>query len=163
MQKKILVALLALGTLTACGGGAGLHDFRSNSAGPDAFSVLPNRALETPDDPGALPQPTPGGVNRADPNANADAIAALGGGGASGGSNGALLQATGRFGTQSDIRADLAASDANFRKIRGRLASGRGSAKYFRAYAGMALDAYAELLRFRSAGVATPTAPPAPN
>lgn len=155
----VLVGLLAM-TLVACGGNRGLHDFSTNSNGPDAFSVLPNRALDTPEDMNRLPQPTPGGTNRADPNARADAIAALGGGGSNGGNDSALLAAAGRFGTETNIRTDLAEADASFRKIRGRLASGRGSLKYFRAYANMALDAYAELLRLRQAGVQTPSAPP---
>lgn len=78
-------------------------------------------------------------------------------------SDGALVTAASRNGVDPAIRQTLAAEDATFRNRRSRfrlfgLFGGRD--RYFRAYARQALDAYAELARFRAAGVATPTAPP---
>jgi hypothetical protein len=46
---------------------------------PDEFAIVPNKPLETPEDMAALPEPTPGGANRADQTPLQDAVAALGG------------------------------------------------------------------------------------
>ena len=75
----------------------------------------------------------------------------------------ALIARVSRNGVAADIRATLAAEDARFRANRKRLSLFNPFARnrYFRAYAAQALDAYAELQRFRNLGVATPTAPPA--
>ena len=160
--------LIAAGlTLSACAGGdRSLHDF-SVGTGPDEFAVLPQRGLEVPQTL-TLPPPTPGGANRTDPTPRADAVVALGGrpsaanaGGIPAGDS-ALVAAASRNGVDPNIRADLAQADAQFRNRRsgiGRLFS-RGD-PYFAAYASQALNAYAELERFRQAGVAVPSAPPA--
>lgn len=161
MLRSVLLMGAALAVLSACGGGGGLHDFRSNAGGPDAFSVIPNKALQQPRNLDSLPTPTPGGTNLADPNPTGDAISALGGRPSAGVSGDlALVQATSRFGVTPTIRADLDADDASFRRIRGRLAIGSRTSRYFRVYSSMALDAYAVLEQFRAAGIATPTAPP---
>ncbi len=144
---------------------------RSTSGGPDEFSVLPSRPLEVPTGAATLPEPTPGGSNLSDPNPTADAIAALGGrpGAANAGgipaADATLVSYVGRYGTNPAIRQELAAEDAAFRRRRsggGFLGLFRGGERYFQAYAAMALDAYAELIRFRNLGVQVPSAPPAP-
>ena len=163
--------LFILGTtlmLTACGGPDGLRDLSADTDGPDEFSVLPNRPLVIPTDLSRLPPPTPGGSNPADATPRANAIAALGGNAAAvqaGGvptSDAALVAAAGRNGVTPGIRQTLASEDAAFRGRRNtlRIFNIFGGDRYFRAYAGQALDAYAELERFRALGVATPTAPP---
>ena len=164
---KLLFSFVMVGTLAACAGGdRGLRDLRSNGGGPDEFSVLPVDPLVLPADTNALPPPTPGGANRADPAPLADAVAVLGGNPNALVPNGipagdaALLAAAGRNGVDPAIRQTLAAEDAAFRNRRSRLGIFGGRDRYFRAYAGQALDAYAELQRFRNVGVATPSAPP---
>lgn len=165
-MRLLSVALFGLMVLSACGGkDRGLRDFRKASAGPDEFSVVPTLPLETPESLTKLPTPTPGGGNLTDANPNAVAIAALGGNPAAvsrGGipaSDSALIAHTSRKGTTADIRSVLAAEDATFRKRRGRFALGGGD-KYFAAYASQALDAFAELIRWRQLSVKTPSAPP---
>lgn len=167
-MRAILIAGLAISLLSACGGGKTLHDMRTSSGGPDDFSVLPTHALELPETLSILPAPTPGGSNITDPNPTGDAIAALGGrpsvasAGGIPAADSALVAQAGRYGTSPTIRADLAAIDANFRrrKSRGNFFNFLSGDRYFRAYASQSLDAYAELIRFRNAGVATPSAPP---
>tara|TARA_R110002049_G_scaffold224354_5_gene396109 strand:+ start:212 stop:736 length:525 start_codon:yes stop_codon:yes gene_type:complete len=167
-MRKAILALLAAVTLSACSTGQRpLQDMRSTTGGPDEFSVLPVGPLVMPETM-ILPVPTPGGTNLTDPTPKADAIAALGGNVAAvaGGipaADAALVASAGRNGTQADIRAVLAAEDARFRAGKKRLGflSILSRDRYFKAYARSALDAYAELARFRALGVATPTAPPA--
>jgi len=163
MVRKIL-AVVALMSLAACGGQRALHDLRAAGGGPDEFSVQPGAPLEIPENLSVLPVPTPGGSNLADATPNADAIAALGGrasalqaGGGIPASEAALVTQAGRFGVAIGIRAQLAEEDAAFRRRKSRGWFGGG---YFRAYADTALDAYAELRRFRALGVQVPTAPP---
>lgn len=168
MRKTVLIvlAVIALGACTS--GKRSLHDMRSTSAGPDEFTVLPVAALEFPNQ-FTLPPPTPGATNLADPTPKADAIVALGGRASAvnaGGipvSDGALVAAASRGGVQGDVRAVLAAEDAAFRRGKQRLGflTFLSRDRYFKAYSRSALDAYAELQRFRNLGVATPTAPPA--
>ena len=168
-MRKAILALLAAVTLSACATGQRpLQDMRSTTGGPDEFSVLPVGPLVMPETM-TLPTPTPGGTNLTDPTPKADAIAALGGNAAAvnrGGipaADARLVTSASRNGTQADIRAVLAAEDAKFRAGKKRLGffSVLSRNRYFKAYAGSALDAYAELARFRALGVATPTAPPA--
>jgi len=167
MFRTVLVCG-ALVALTACGSSAGLRDLSTDSAGPDEFSVIPQRALDIPETL-ELPAPTPGGANKADPNPTGDAIAALGGSQAAGRAGGvpaqdaALVAQAGRNGVTTGIRALLADEDASYRRTRGALSGWNPFSKadrYFSAYAGQALDAYSELTRFRNLVVATPTAPP---
>ena len=168
-MRGIILAGLAALALAACSAGSRpLHDLRTNSEGPDEFSVVPVAPLTLPDNLNNLPQPTPGGVNLTDPNPTGDVIAALGGSQArafAGGipnSDAALVASTGRFGVYPAIRAELAAVDEDVRR------SARvtnffnllGTDRYFNTYRNQALDAYAELERFRALGIATPSAPP---
>ncbi|MFC7705735.1 DUF3035 domain-containing protein [Plastorhodobacter daqingensis] len=163
-------ALMALLGLAACGGGdPRLMNVTSNTRSPDEFAILPTRPLQMPPDLNALPQPTPGGANRVDPQPLADAAAALGGnlGAITGGpapADGALLAHAQRNGVTSTIRADLAAEDAAFRRSnRGRpLERLFGVNVYYRVYGPQSLDAHAELERWRAAGARTPAAPPRP-
>ncbi len=161
------VALMALG---ACGGNTGggshLMNLRSASDGPDEFAILPPKALELPADLTALPDPTPGGANLTDPHPQDDAIVALGGrvqavGGVPAGDAG-LVRYAGRNGGSADIRATLAAADLKLRKKHpGKLFERAfGLSTYFGVYRDMWLDTYAELQRWRDAGVSTPSAPP---
>lgn len=166
-MRKVLFGLAVIVSMSACtSNDRGLRDLRSNGGGPDEFSILPLNPLVAPTDINSLPVPTPGGANLSDPAPNAEAIAALGGNPsaltASGipASDGALITAAGRNGVDPSIRQTLASEDAAFRNRRSRLGWFAGRDRYFRAYARQSLDAYAELQRFRNAGVATPSAPP---
>lgn len=164
---RYLIFIAIAGLLTACGSqqqDAG--SARTALSGPDPFMIVPHRPLQEPQDFSALPDPTPGGANRADIDPRADAVVAMGGRPSriSDGvpvSDQALLAHTARFGRDADIRATLLSEDQ--RRLGGVFRRGRvQGAKYFARYADMALNAYTELARFRAAGVATPTAPPAP-
>lgn len=168
MRKAAIAAMLLL-TLSACASEQGLHRFDAGRTGPDEFTVLPSRPLEMPASFAALPPPSPGRTNLADPNPLGDAIAALGGSQAAGFAGGvpardiALVTAAGRNGVDPAIRATLAQEDADFRR-RALLAASfniLGRDRYFQAYARQALDAFAELIRFRNLGVQVPSAPPA--
>lgn len=163
------IALMALVVVAACSRAPGSVDKDAINQGPDEFSILPARALEMPQDYSTLPAPTPGGTNVADPNPNADAIAALGGrpsavnAGGVPSSDAALVAAASRFGVPADIRAIVASEDAALlkRATNGGFFGFITRSTYFKVYAQQALDAFAELLRFRAAGVKTPSAPPA--
>jgi hypothetical protein len=154
-------------TLAACAGGdRGLRDLRSSNGGPDEFRVMPMEPLILPNDVTNLPTPTPGAGNLSDPTPVADAVTVLGGNAnalipnGAPASDGALINAAGRNGIDPAIRQTLASEDAAFRNRQSRFGLFRARDRYFQAYARQALDAYAELQRFRDAGVATPTAPP---
>ncbi len=159
MRTAAAIAILV--ALAGCGSDRTLHSADSGSGGPDEFSVVPVLPLQMPAG-FDLPQPTPGGSNLTDPNPLADGVLAFGGTpGAGVAGDGALMAQVARFGTDPAIRSTLAAEDADFR--RGALAlawNPFARDRYFPAYARFALDAYAELARFRAAGVATPSAPP---
>lgn len=162
---RFFICIAALLTLAACAGDRGLRDLTTTSAGPDEFRVMPMNPLQAPVD-ATLPTPTPGQANRADPTPTADAVAVLGGNpnalipNGAPTSDGALINAAGRNGVDPAIRQTLASEDAAFRNRQTRLGWLRGRDRYFRAYARQALDAYAELQRFRDAGIATPSVPP---
>ena len=162
MRKACLALIGTVGLVSACGSPDTSHDFRlKRGAGPDAFAVTTQKPLEAPSKFANLP--APGGTNRRDLNPARDLNLALGARGASSAipaSDGALVAHTARFGRESDIRADLDAADAQFRKRRGRVPGIIGGRGYFAAYRFMSLDAHAEFERFRAAGVNTPTAPP---
>ncbi len=157
--------------LSACGGGGKeprLLNIRSQSRAPDEFTVLPTKPLQLPENLASLPEPTPGGSNITDPTPEADAVAALGGNPAAlartgiARSNGGLVSYASRFGTSSSIRQTLAAEDLEYRRDNdGRLLERVFNVNvYFRAYAPMSLDQYAELERWRRAGARTVGAPP---
>jgi hypothetical protein len=159
-------ALLALG---ACGSKTdvpNLMNIRSETNGPDEFSIMPPKPLEMPESLAELPEPTPGGENLTDPRPFDDAILALGGTpGAARGGDGALYNHATRNGITAGIRQTLAAEDLEFRrKNDGRLLERVFNVNvYFKAYRKYALDQYAELSRWRQAGARTPSAPPRPE
>lgn len=166
-----MMGAVALFGVAACGGNAKLTNLDRGSRSPDEFSVLPTKPLSMPPDLAVLPSPTPGGGNITDPTPMADAVGALGGNPAAlsdrgiGGADQALVAYAGRNGTDSQIRERLAAEDLSWRQSHGprvleRLA---GSDVYTRAYRRMALDPYAELLRWQRAGARTPSGPSAPT
>lgn len=170
-----IAAMTAVLALSACGGLFGgkdkeptLMNVRSASRAPDEFAILPTKPLQLPEDLAALPEPTPGGSNITDPTPEADAVAALGGNPAAlartgiGAASGGLVSYTTRFGAASDIRQVLAAEDREYRrKNDGRLLERLFNLNvYYRAYAPMSLDQYAELERWRRAGVRNVGAPP---
>jgi hypothetical protein len=169
-RKGLAIAGVALLALTACGGAKEprLMNLRSTTNGPDEFAIVPPKPLATPPDFASLPDPTPGGANLTDPHPMDDAITALGGqvpvvAGGVPAADGVLVRYAGRQGRAADIRAALAAEDLDFRRKHGGriLERAFGISTYFRAYQKSWLDARAELAKWRAAGVATPSAPPA--
>jgi len=166
-MPRLMIAL-PLGALliavAACSRGEpNLMNIRNTESGPDEFSVLPTEPLEMPGSFAALPTPTPGGINRADPTPEADAIAALGGNvDRANRQAGDIVNYSNRFGVTPDIRGTLSAEDRDFRdNNRGRLLERVfGVNTYYSAYGDQSLDNYAELERLRRAGVRTPAAPP---
>ena len=163
-----MMGAVALFGVAACGGDAKLTNLDRGARSPDEFSVLPTKPLSMPPDLAVLPAPTPGGGNITDPTPMADAVGALGGNPAAlsdrgiGAADQALVAYAGRNGTDSGIRETLAAEDLKWRQRNGprpleRLA---GSDVYLRAYERMALDPYAEQLRWQRAGARTPSGPP---
>lgn len=141
-------------SLTGCGG-------RTNT-GPDEFSVLPGKSLQSPDDLTNLPTPTPGGSNLTDPTPIGDAVTALGGRSSAvnrhgiSALDGALLSHTSRYGVTPGLSSQASGQTTNSgarRGLFGRLLSGFG---------GQALNPFRELERLRAAGIRTPSAPPAP-
>lgn len=170
MLAKRFAVLAGFVVLTACSGGdPELMNIRSET--PDEFSVLPTKPLEAPEDYTALPEPTPGGSNLADPTPKADAVAALGGnpdrlerGTIYAGEQALLAQAT-RYGVPADIRETLAAEDLDWRRANnGRLLERMFNVNvYYSSYKPMSFDQYLELQRLRRMGVWTPSAPPDPQ
>nr|WP_111301537.1 DUF3035 domain-containing protein [Paracoccus saliphilus] len=167
---RTLALVIGLGIVTglgACSGGSQLNNIKADQSGPDEFAILPTRALAMPPDLSMLPAPTPGGTNITDPTPQGDAVAALGGNPASladqgiGAADQALVAQASRLGTDPQIRARLAQSDAEWRARNGRRPLERlfGTSAYLRAYAPMTLDAAAEQLRWQRAGAITSTAP----
>ncbi|MEJ6404730.1 DUF3035 domain-containing protein [Yoonia sp. 2307UL14-13] len=168
-MRARLIAIIALFAVTACTNtDRPLRELRAAGNGPDEFAVIPQNPLQIPENR-SLPTPTPGGTNLADPNPNAEAIAALGGSAAARRAGGipandaALVGHASRNGVDPNVRAELAAADEAFRERRKRLNvfNPLGRDRYFPAYAGQSLDAYAELNRLRAAGIRTPTPPAA--
>lgn len=169
LGAKIILVLLAVGMMAGCSRNSEpkLLNVASSTDGPDEFAIIPNKPLEAPESFTDLPAPTPGGANRVDATPADDAIAALGGKpevvsrGISRGDAGLVNHAS-RYGRDAAIRQQLAASDLEFRRRNnGRILERAFNVNvYFRAYRRMSLDQYAELERFRRAGVRTPAAPP---
>lgn len=171
---RVFVTILGMAaavTLAGCSTDGRLMTLASSGDGPDEFGIVPTRPLQMPPDLAELPPPTPGGSNITDPMPRADAVASLGGNPGLlsvqgvGAADAALLAHTGRLGREGNIRPVLAAEDQAFRARHGRrlLEVFAKTNVYMRAYAPMAIDPYAELLRFRRAGVRTPSAPPPPE
>lgn len=171
-RGKLGLMLLAAAFLAGCGRGdvPQLMNIRNTEAGPDEFAVVPNRPLQRPESFAELPPPTPGGTNRVDAAPQDEAIAALGGNPAAvargiPAADSPLITHASRFGRASDIRQVLAAEDREYRRRNdGRLLERAFNVNvYYRAYRPQSLDQYAELERFRSMGVRTPSAPPPPR
>lgn len=165
MRALVLMILIPL-ALSACAN-KGLRDLRTDSNGPDEFMLQPVKALEAPTSYAQLPTPTPGQTNLTDRSALAEGAAAFGGrlDSADAGipaSDGALVQHASRRGVDPTIRADLAESDAKFRKRKQRFTQIRlvPVDRYDQAYRRQALDADSEARRWRRAGARTPAAPP---
>lgn len=177
------VAALALAALVSgCGGGGvmgigrdearvpDLLNTQRSQRTPDEFAILPNKPIEIPQDVAALPPPTPGAGNRVDPTPREDAVAALGGDPGrvavrSAGfpsADGALVGAASRYGVAEGIRSELAAADLAFRQANDGLFLERlfNVNIYYQTYRAQSLDQYAELQRFRRAGIRTVAAPP---
>ena len=176
MRSSVAVALVGVLALSACGGKKDpqLMNIRSDSSGPDEFTILPGKPLQAPDFAASLPAPTPGGANLTDPTPKGDAIAALGGnparlnragGGAIGRGDGGIVSHARRFGASGNIRNMLAAEDLEFRRgNKGKLLERWFNLNvYYKAYKNMSLNQHRELARFRRAGVKTPSAPPDPE
>jgi len=149
---RVLILLALSMSLLACGNRTVTQStFPEEGGGPDEFSVVPNRPLSTPQSFNDLPEPTPGGTNRANLAPRATAAAALGGrASASSGipaSDAALITYVSRAGVDSQARAR--ASGGGLFGLFGRRTGG-----------GATLDPFAEAERFRAAGVRVPTAPP---
>ncbi|WP_435165730.1 DUF3035 domain-containing protein [Falsirhodobacter sp. 1013] len=166
MRAALAIAGAAFLTLSACGGSddPNLIRLRATGNGPDEFSVVPQRPLEMPPSLNELPPPTPGGVNRTEPNPQGQAIVALGGNPNAGtAGDRALLTATNRYGTQANVRGDLATDDQTFRDgNRGRLLNRVFSnTTYYQAYSDQTLDPRSEAARWQEQGLRTPAAPPA--
>lgn len=172
---KIGTILVLAVSLTACGRGdeaPELMNIQSKTRTPDEFRILPNRPIEMPEDMASLPPPSPGGINRVDPDPEADAIAALGGNPARAredsrrpSSDAGLATYTTRYGVTPEIRTQLAQEDLRFRqRNNGRvLERWFNQNVYFDAYASQSLNQGSELERFRRAGVPTVAAPPPPS
>lgn len=167
LQRFLFLGLIL--TLAACSDDDGLLNIKQEPGeGPDEFAILPTKPLTIPEDVASLPQPTPGGSNITDPTPEFDVAAALGGnaGVLSRASNdGALLSHATRFGVNPQIRPELAAVDAEFRRNNRGLFLERlfDVNVYFQAYDFMSLDQHRELERLRRAGVRTPAVPPEPD
>lgn len=168
MRMSRAVFLVAFVGLAACGGDNRLRDLRSFTGGPDEFSVIPGKELQSPKDYSALPAPTPGGANLTDQNPRGDAVAALGGRASALVPNGVpaaesqLVSYASRNGVSPAIRSELASEDEAFRKRQSRFTKIRITRidRYNQAYKKQRLNAYAEADRWRAAGANVPSAPP---
>ena len=177
VRGTITLALIAVLAMSACGSKTNeteLMNIRATGNGPDEFTILPTKALQTPDFAAALPAPTPGAANLTDPTPKADAVAALGGNpalvatrgdGSIGRGDATLVGHARRYGANGAIRQVLAAEDLEFRgRNKGRLLERLFNLNvYYKAYKKVSLDQYRELERFRRLGVRTPSAPPNPD
>lgn len=173
VPRKTVLGLLAASLVAGCGGrdDVTLTRLRNTSNGPDEFSIIPGKPLQTPENYTALPEPTPGAANLTDQNPLADGIVALGGNpavlnaAAPAASDGALVNHANRYGARADIRQTLAREDRETRKSYGNVNVLRilPGDDYVQAYRREWLDAYAEEQRLRQRGVVTPASPPPPK
>lgn len=166
-MRFIACALIAVTALAACEN-KGLRQMQSRGEGPDEFLIVPAKPLEQPESFAALPEPTPGGSNRTDQRPLEESVARLGGRRGSPtaavpGSDAALVNHASRYGRDANIRATLAAADAQFRKRQARLTQIRiiQEDTYSKAYRREALKPAQVAEQYRRAGIPTPTAPPA--
>lgn len=169
LGRLAAAAVLAVALAACSRGEPRLMNIAANTATPDEFAILPTRPLMMPEDLASLPAPTPGEASRTDPAPVADAIRTLGGNPAVAAAavpagDAVVIAHARRFGADPAIRATLAAEDLEFRRRHdGRLLERWFNVNvYYRAYRRMALDRYAELARWRRAGIRTPAVPPDP-
>jgi Protein of unknown function (DUF3035) len=161
-----VIALAAMLVLSACASSDPRLMNLSSGEGPDEFGIVPPKPLAMPENLAALPEPTPGGGNLADPNPEADAILALGGKpGTSDGipsGDSALYAHAARYGVDQGIRSTLATEDLEWRRDNnGRVLERWFNVNvYYKAYRDQRLDQQSELARWREAGLRTSSAPP---
>lgn len=165
MRRIAILALISV-ALSACANN-GLRSLDNTSNGPDEFILQPAKPLTAPDSYTDLPPPTPGQANLTDRSALNEGVVAFGGkpeaeGGAIPRSDGALVTHASRLGVSPGIRAELAETDAKFRKRKARLTQFRivKVDRYNQAYKRQTLDAGAEAAKWRRAGARTPSSPP---
>ncbi|MCZ4352832.1 DUF3035 domain-containing protein [Roseovarius aestuarii] len=169
--RSIILIAIAVLALAGCGRGdrdVTLTRIKNTGNGPDEFSVLPSKPLQTPESYNALPAPTPGSANLVDPNPIAEGVAAMGGNPAAtvpagvGRSDGGLVNYANRYGVNQGIRQTLAGEDAETRRRHGRvnIFNIGPNDDYTDAYKRQWLDSYAEQQRLQRSGVVTPSAPP---
>ena len=170
MRRGIIALTILTIALAACGRDGKLSRIPNTGNGPDEFTVLPTRPLQTPANYNMLPPPTPGGANLVDTNPTAEGIAALGGNPAAtvpgqgiGAGDAGLVRHARRHGVTPAIRQELALEDAQTRRRHGRvnIFNVGPNDDYTDAYKKQWLDAQAERQRMRQSGVVTPSAPPA--
>jgi hypothetical protein len=166
--------VVVLATVAGCsnrGEDVQLRRIEKPGAGPDEFSILPGKALQSPENYATLPAPTPGAANLTDQNPKGDGVAALGGNpaalnaGAISQRDAGLVRHASRYGVQSGIRQTLAVEDQEVRRRHGRVNILRlgPTDDYTDAYKRQWLNSHAELRRLRRLGIETPTAPPEPE
>lgn len=171
MRLPALSVLILVMALPACGSRdreVTLTRFKDTGAGPNEFTIMPGKPLQTPEDYAALPAPTPGGPNLTDQNPLADGVAALGGNPAAlnvgpvSARDTALVSHAGRFGVNPGIRQVLASEDVEVRRRYGRvnILNIGPNDDYNLAYRRQWLNSQAEAQRLRSLGIATPASPP---
>ena len=166
-MKRAATLCTALVLVLAGCGNTNLRKMESDDKGPEEFTVVPLKPLEQPSDYATLPKPKNAAPSITDPTPIADAITALGGTVDSRNttripsSDRALIQRTDRFGTTPNIRAMLALEDAQFRKSKTKMRYSLFKSRdpYSQLYEAETLDAFAELQKFRAAGVTTPAVP----
>ena len=166
MKWAVALSTVVILALAGCGEPK-LRQLRSSDRGPEEFTVIPVKPLQQPSDYATLPLPGSSIVNITDPTPKRDAIAVLGGSDTRFYKTGipaadkALMRRADRYGTTKSIRTLLAIEDTEFRKRRYRINrfQFRVRDEYGKLYAKETLDAYAELLKFRKVGVATPAVP----
>lgn len=169
MRRGIIALTILTLALAGCSGNGKLSRIKNTSNGPDEFTVLPTKPLQTPDTYNALPVPTPGAANLVDTNPTAEGIAALGGNPAAtvpagiGSGNAGLINHAQRHGTSPAIRQQLAAEDAETRRRYGRvnIFNIGPSDDYTDAYKKQWLDSQSEKQRMQRSGIVTPSSPPA--
>ncbi len=169
MRRGIIALTILTLAIAGCGQGGKLSRIKNTSNGPDEFTVLPTKPLQTPQSYRVLPAPTPGAANLVDTNPRAEGIAALGGNPAAtipsgiSSANAGLVNHAQRHGASPAIRQQLAAEDADTRRRHGRvnIFNLGPNDDYTDAYQKQWLDAQAEKQRMQRSGVVTPSAPPA--
>lgn len=167
--SRVLMVTLMLGLVAACGNrDKPLTRIKKTGDGPDEFTIIPGKPLQTPETYSALPAPTPGGSNLTDQNPLAEGATALGGNPSTLSTAGipsadaGLIRHASRYGVAPGIRQTLSAEDQKARRRHGRVNIFNIGPidDYTNAYKRQWLDSDAEFRRLRRAGVTVPTAPP---